>query len=486
MDWVLVACSFRLFGQTTWAGRFPFVVAGLASLAVFGILVRRTFRDRPALGLYALAALGFSVVFLLNIRQCRYYSIGLLFALLSYLAYQCCLEKAKLTRFLAFGAAVVALFYSSFLYCAAFLGALAIVHLVFHRDGLKKKDFWKLGIVMALVAAATVPYAVAHQIWYRPDIARGEPWYQRKPVLLWWNVRDLDMLGLPWMMAVALIAILAFTWRKDKNVRRFLEFACLAVGYAVFVALLSPQPVKMLKIADIRYLLPAVPFLAVLVAAVVHFVHRREKLLAAVLFLAVVCTNLFSAHPGGWRFRWLLPAYIHEVHHDYPTAYSQVIAFLRQHVRQDDRVYTIPDYTTYPLMFYLGDKIRLCCLLDRHTPLPWEKVEAMERAGAPLLIDRHFPDWIVLFGLHGGWEDVVAYFSRTHVQDGKPVRMDYQIATLLDVFWDDTSRPELHLHSFGPLADFDRRVEGVYILKGTLVPVDQKNTALPPTTQPSS
>jgi 4-amino-4-deoxy-L-arabinose transferase-like glycosyltransferase len=471
LEYLLTAGSFRLLGQSTWAGRFPFVVAGLMSLAVFGIIVRRDFRDQPALGLYALATLGLSVVFLLNTRQCRYYSIGLLFALLSYDAYRRCLATAKLAWYLVFSAAVVGLFYSNFLFWGAFAGALVVVHLVFHRRELKRKDLWKLVLAIALVIAATVPYAIEHRIWHRPDIESEELWYHRKPLLLWLNVQALDTLGLPWMMAAALTVILVFTRRTDKNVRRFLEFACLGVGYTVFVAMISPQSGGAM-FADTRYLLPAVPFLAALVAAVVHFVHRREKFLAMALFLLVVTTNLFSAKPWKWKFSWLLPAYIHEVHHDYPTVYSEVTAYLRQNAQQDDSVFAWPTHNSFPIMFYLGDKVRLCGLIDFQTTLPMEKVEALERTGAPLQVNRHFPVWIVFFGVHSGSEKFLPFFSRTHAQDGKSVRMDYGMARLLNVFWFDTSRPELHLHNFGPQVDFNLYSNGVCIFKGYLVPAE--------------
>jgi hypothetical protein len=298
----------------------------------------------------------------------------------------------------------------------------------------------------------------------------GESWYQRKTTLLWWNLREFDMLGLPWMVAVMLAVVLILEWRKDKNTRRVLEFACLSIGFAVFVAMLSPQSVRTVEVADVRYLFPAVPFLAALTAAVVHFVHRRGRLWAAALFLVIVTTNLLGANPWGWRFRWLLPAYISEVHRDYPTSYSEVIAFFRQNARQDDLVATWPEHTNNPILFYLGDKVRLCCLLDKHTSLPMETVEELERSGAPLLADRHYPDWIVFFGRHKVCQDILTYFSRTHVRNAESVRMDYRPVAALDIYCYDTQRPELHLHSFGPKADFDRRTEAVYIFKVTVVP----------------
>ncbi len=471
LDCLVAAASFRLFGQNTWAGRFPFVIAGLISLAVFGVIVHRDFRDQPALWLYALAGVGLSVVFLLNIRQCRYYSLGLLTALLSYDVYRRCLMHARLVHYLVFAGAMVAMFYSNFLYCAAFAGTLAVVHLTFRRREVKRKDLWKVGLAVACIALATVPYAIQHRIWHRPDIQQDEPWMLRKSTLLWWNLRELNVLGLPWMVAVLLAVIFVLTWRRDKNLGRVLEYVFLGIGYPVFVALLSPQPVgTSVRVADVRYLLPAVPFLAVLVAAALRTVHQRDSRLAAALFIVVVATNTFSFHPWGWESRWLLPAYVNEVHHEYPTAYAEVVDYLRKNAQKDEVVFGWPEFTNYPILFYLGDHLRIGCVLSEQNPLPMDKVEKLESTGAPLLFERHYPDWLVFFGPHPTSAEILEFFSRPHVRGNEVVQMSYNRAALLDVYFQATSRPELHLHSFGPERQFDPLAWGVHILKGTLIP----------------
>ena len=369
LDCLVGALSFRLLGQSTWSGRFPFVVAGLIALGVFALIVRRDFHEHPVLSLYALAVLGLSVVFLLNIRQCRYYSLGLLFALTGYETYRRCLWGGRLSWYLGFAAAMIGLFYSSFLYCAAFAGTLAVTHLVFHRHQFRRKDLWKLAVAVACIAAATVPYAIQHRIWHRPDIVSEEPWYLHKTTLLWSNVRELNTLGLPWMIAGLWAVIWVFRWRKDGSFLRVLEYAVLGIGFTLFTAMLSPQPVHGAeRSADVRYLLPAVPFLTVLVASALYEVHRYWKAPAGLLFLAIVTTNLPSAHPWGWEFQWLLPAYVNEVTHDYPTSYGEVVDYLRNNARQDDLVFAWPEYTNYPIMYYLGNRVKLCCLLNSRDP----------------------------------------------------------------------------------------------------------------------
>src|SRR5437868_4275971 len=49
LDYLCAAASFRLFGVSTWAGRLPFALFGLASLAVLFLLLRREFGARSVL-----------------------------------------------------------------------------------------------------------------------------------------------------------------------------------------------------------------------------------------------------------------------------------------------------------------------------------------------------------------------------------------------------------------------------------------------------
>ena len=141
-----------------------------------------------------------------------------------------------------------------------------------------------------------------------------------------------------------------------------------------------------------------------------------------------------------------------------------------------------PEYTSYPILFYLGDYVKIGCVLTQPTPLPMDQVEKLERAGAPLLMDRHWPDWIVFFGIHPDCEAVLARFSRPHAQGDKIVQMTYKTVAILDVYWFATFRPELHLHTFGPDRVFDPATSGVHILKRTLV---SSAPSPPPTTRPA-
>jgi hypothetical protein len=473
LDILLTAASFKLFGATTWAGRFPSVVAGLACVALFALLIRGVFGDGSPAAFYALAALAFSTGSLLFIRQCRYYAPAMLFALGVYWAWRRLeVERRPLYSFAA-GMAAIGLFFSNYLLAVVFLPALAVARFAMRRGRIPWKD-WKLvapGAIIFLIA--TAPYALIERIWQRPDMPVSLPWQINKPILLWWHIRELSTIGcLPWMVA-AVVLLAALLRRNDALMRPLAEWLVLAGAYIVFLVMASQQPVDRTLYADVRYLVPLIPFLAAAVGAglgMIHNVTRWGPILATLLLAGMLTTNGLSVTPGKkarawWQahapseipFRWLLPAYVGEITHPYPTAFESASEFLRKSARQDDLVCTSPDYANYPLMFYVGAKVKFCCALTERSHL-YPKVRSLD---APLLEDENFPDWFLLFRRDPEAAGKIKLFLR-------PVRAGivrkYVMVSYLDTYaYDEMSRPEIFWHSFNPAEDFAEVKRGVYI-----------------------
>lgn len=81
LQYYVAAAGFRLFGVSTWTARFPFAVLGLLTLGVLCLFGRRLFGPGPISLLPPLFAL-FSIQFLAVFRECRYYALVYLLALL--------------------------------------------------------------------------------------------------------------------------------------------------------------------------------------------------------------------------------------------------------------------------------------------------------------------------------------------------------------------------------------------------------------------
>jgi len=259
---------------------------------------------------------------------------------------------------------------------------------MFHRRDFGIRGWGKLAAAIGVFALATVPYSLHYSIWHRPETTTTEIWYLRRFKLLWWNLRELNLLGcLPWTVAVGLVYFLIRDRQKGGASRTTLQWAVLSLGYVFFLSLFSIQPTDVPSIADVRYLIPAVPFFAGMVGAFLWFVHRKARIVALVCLAIIVTSNVLTLSPFNRKFRWLLPAYIGEIHRDYQTSYRAVVEFLLESAAQDDLVYASPEYCNYPLMFYTGDKFRFCCLLNARTLLP---VETVRNLPAPLFIEEHF------------------------------------------------------------------------------------------------
>lgn len=77
VQYYLAAGSFAVFGQNTFAARFPFAIGGWLSILMAYLFIWRTTRNRLA-AFSTAALLALSVQFLFYARQCRYCSLNLL------------------------------------------------------------------------------------------------------------------------------------------------------------------------------------------------------------------------------------------------------------------------------------------------------------------------------------------------------------------------------------------------------------------------
>ncbi|MFO0948913.1 MAG: glycosyltransferase family 39 protein [Planctomycetota bacterium] len=464
LEYYATAISFRLFGETTASGRLPFVIAGFASLLVFMQILRDECPDANTFHTYSLAALGLSVPFLLYVRQCHYYSLSLFFSLLTYWTYRRLLDRSTWKAAFTLGLSAAGTYFAHYLLSVAFLLSIAVVHFLFERKRLFQVAHAKCAAPLFLFILLAVPHAWHNQIWRRPDYLPSDPWYLRKPLLVWWYLRDLNLGGFfPWTLG--LVAMVVFWIHREHPVAKTgVRFASLAITYSLVLGLLSPQPTDNAgnPVADVRYLVPMLGFLAGVSGATFALVDRYTRLTACLLLALLVGTNLLFLTPWRSEPRWLLPAYVHEIIHDYPTPYEAIATFLHQHAGQDDAVTVLPDYANYPILFYAGDKVRIACQLAKDSTIP---EEVWKNLPSPLDYDECFPKWLIACGLHPQVRPWLEHFSRPHLEGNRTVQYRYQLVHVLPIHWDQTQRPELHLHSFRPPSTKDNESARVFIFQ---------------------
>ena len=223
--------------------------------------------------------------------------------------------------------------------------------------------------------------------------------------------------------------------------------------------MLSVQPIWLHPIADLRYYVGALPLLLAMKGLFVEWAWRRHLIAGAVALGALLFSSVGAA-PFNTRMVFTgektlglhLFEFIREVHRPYRDSISVVASYLLQNAERDDLVYVPGFADREALIFYVGNHVRFCCILDETTPLPKDKIAAL---AAPLYyIEQNTPDWIILFRqLQLGEAKQITV---------KPFAPMYEVVAKLEVYPYPTQRPELNMHAFSPLDPGD---SGVFILR---------------------
>ena len=223
--------------------------------------------------------------------------------------------------------------------------------------------------------------------------------------------------------------------------------------FALFAAALSPQPVWVLGVADLRYYMGALPLLLAMKGLFVEWLWRRWRVAGgaalAVLLLSSAGAwpfNMTLIHTGERTLGLHLPRFVAEIHRPYRDSLRVASEYLLAYAGQDDLVYVPRFSDREALTFTTGDRVLYCCVLDEDSPLPAAAVAGL---GPHLAAKGTVPDWIVLFG-----KPNPAYLER--------IADDFAIVAQPEVFYYPTQRPEINLHAFTPLP---ARAFGVHILK---------------------
>ena len=455
LQFVVAAAGFEFLGVSTLGGRFTFVVIGLLALIIFFFILRLESGGNRVLSCFGLSLLALSPSFLLYIRQCRYFSLGIFFPLFIYYFYKKYFGSRNPVHLALASAGFIGLFFSHFLICAAFAFALLGVHLKFHLRRRGIFPFLAAGIVFGGVVAG---YILFSGLIFPVFVCRsGREWLVDRVLLFAMNFREINANGyFPWSMIAGIIWLELDRTFSGTLKKRAREWILLIVLYVICISLFSPQPVIEMGAADVRYLIPVLPFGMALLGVFVFFLSTNSRPAALVVMVLLIFTNSFSLNPWSpFRFRSYLINYLGEIHHDYTTPYEAAADFIGENCSQDDLVMVIPPNMSYPLQFYVGEKVIFGGRLDERTELLREKIIRLNPA---LLVDEARPDWIISFRWRALTEEVLTYFALRGIR--------YELQTALAVYYlGEMIRPELQLHFFRPITEFDPKTEGVLIFK---------------------
>jgi 4-amino-4-deoxy-L-arabinose transferase-like glycosyltransferase len=146
VQYYVTAVSFALLGETTFAARLPFALAGWLTLVAAYVLILRLTGDRRA-GLSACFLLLVSVQFLLYARQSRNYALAMLLTLVTLLAFFRMQDRKTALQFALMGA----LLFHTHPAAVAPLAALGVLTLAYRPLHRLRKWYWLAAPVIGLL-----------------------------------------------------------------------------------------------------------------------------------------------------------------------------------------------------------------------------------------------------------------------------------------------------------------------------------------------
>ncbi len=414
VPYYVTAASFALFGETTFAARLPFALAGLATLVLLYALVLRLTGDRLAALLSSALLLG-NVQFLIYVRQCRHYALNMLLSVGMLFAFQRLERRRPDPLFIVLA---VLLYHCHPMPAGVTLAVLGGLTLLPSFRAAR----WGFWLSFPVILLLTAPWVLlAAQGWGENSRALAVASdYIPRFVQFFYEAS----VAVPF---VGLLVLAPFAARHlDARARRFLTLAiAVLAGYAILAPL--AQSTLQLWEYGLRYSNAFLPLGAAVTGLLIACAARGKHLLA----IGIAALFAFTHLPGStalWVLaplrpapeerpaeprsalhtpvrtidtilRTELPAFARELFSWSPGTDARIIGFLDQNAKAGDIVVT--NYAWEPLYFHTR-------LPQGYKVMPEHSIyAAAQAAGLPAYVFR--PEdarWLVW---RAPWEDYQGY-----------------------------------------------------------------------------
>lgn len=431
----LTAASFKLFGVSTLSARLPFAILGWLTIPSLYVVGRRLFRDRW-LALLACGFLTGSVLFLLHVRQSRWYGAAIFAGVWVLHFFLATAEGGRLGPVGLVVASTVMLHSNPSMFAATF-AALLVAFVVLSFDRRAVGRLLAAGAAVVVVNAPWLPiYASGALGGVRaaPD-APAQLWSKAGELLFAFSVyaRKIDHVALPVLVMLLFGVWLLLEGREavwtSPGFRRWGFLAVFALVYVLAVSVWATM--------YLRYVVNLLPVLALLQAYVVRTVGLRRPVAAAATALVILTSD--AAH--GWTsgvahrlesaepVRFPLFGYLGELTHDFDGPIEAIVGHLKKEGRPGDRVYI--SYGDLPLRFYTDFEVR-----------------GGQGCQSPVVVPP--PEWVIVRFFFrtmneapGTPEDIRRHLR--YVQEEIPWRL-YQRIELpqVDTVWENVAEPQWH------------------------------------------
>ncbi len=340
----VTAASFAVFGPNTWAARAPFALIGWLSVMLLGAAAWKIYH-RHRIALASMLLLGTSEVFLLHVRQCRYYSITVLAeVLLVYGIYQI-LAQSKHGAWWIFSGLTLQ-FYCNYTIAAANIPLLLVLAGMLLWQ--KKSAALPVIVCLAVWFLISAPWLWYSEIWRQSSVENPEPWLTK----LGFYARQIHFYFFPWcVLLLPFLGWLYFRFSKKASP----PVNSPTPGFEKYLLLLPVLYLPILLVMPYgfsRYLLPVLPVMCLVVSV---WLFRYLPAAIAITLLMVQCTiNVFAVvtNPFGQPHSIRSPVadFVYGVQSHYENRFTDVLEYLKANAHPGDVL--ISWDPELPLVFY--------------------------------------------------------------------------------------------------------------------------------------
>jgi 4-amino-4-deoxy-L-arabinose transferase-like glycosyltransferase len=467
LQYYLTAASFAVFGQSNWAARLPFAVAGWLTVLITYLCAYDLTKDRWA-ALCSASLLTASVQFLLFCRQCRYYPLSMLLACLLVWIF---FNLRSIRSALLFAIVGILLFHSH-PFGIVLIGALGLISFAYPLVPGQRRFLYRAGLVIALFTLPWIAFARSGYAWHSLPVSSSEQFGGR---LIQYAIECTSVT--PLIGIVILSSIFALSWMlRAKSAgsrgqpdslldRRQLGFLLVTsvtlVCYAAAMAI-SESSDDIWR-TGIRYTTAVMPLTAltagILIVNVSHgriaiwfpllliFVFTKVAQLTPWIFWGQKETTfdgkeLVRAHlPQNYADRYLttaeLRAFLRDLKQENPGTLAKACQFLQGHAIAGDLVLT--NYDWQPLYFYTRLPQSLRIFPD------YPIYQAARRKRLPeYVFNVDGVRWVIWRPVWDGyWGYVGSEIRRNLLNSGARIT---KVAEFPETVFEN--RPEIHFHRF--------------------------------------
>lgn len=454
LQYYIAAASFALLGESTFAARFPFALAGWLTILFVYRLIWTATADRRA-AICGSVLMICSVQFLLFCRQSRYYTLA---TLLTCLLIENFLQMRSVGRSIAFGICAVLLFHAHPIGIVPVfaLGALTLLDSTFANQ---RRYYW---LTLPAILALTTPWFLQAHSGYTENIAIVSSVRDFFLRLIQYLIECASVTPLIGIIILSLVVLIGR--RKEQPFQqgeRDLLVAIIALVVSLILGAVVTQRSAAIWVTGVRYTSAIIPLVAIIASLLILKVSRGKTVVFVGLLAAFALTKiaqitpwtvwadknpdpgdkLIAFHAPNHAIAAVLPAenflYMRDLFRKNVGTLGESVEFLQQHSRPSDLVIT--NYESEPLYFHT--RLRQGMKISKEDTI----YDVARHQGLPdYLFGVDEVHWIVW---RFNWNDYlgIRWADVTRVLAEKGARVS-EVAQLKETGWEN--RENIHFHRF--------------------------------------